>query len=131
VLRLRIIKVSWFIALIAMCVNGYAHDTDGFYVVPVPTGEIVEREVCNGTPVGVVAFVVDTMPAFRVVSTGDVFSTTSGHLIQVTGNSEFVNGSDQPQSFRVAPSSLPNPTNGIKGPYYIISRGKLLYARFL
>lgn len=139
-LRLGIIKVSWFIALIAICVNGYAHDTDGFFVIPVPSGKIVEREVCNGTPVGNVLFTI-TENRTSFITTGDVFSTTNGTLVEITGiaNDTFVGGIQDKNDydiytyiFRSTPNSLPSPqNNGVKGPYYFLNRGKIAYARFL
>jgi hypothetical protein len=127
VLQNKIIQVSWIIALMAISITGYAQDNDGFYVIPVPTGEVIEKEVCNGAPIGDVVFTIEIERDYVV--TGDVYSTTTGHLIEITGGRAF--GLDYSANFRAAPSTLPPPSDGVKGPYYILGRGEVAYARFL
>ena len=112
--------------LLLLATNLSAHDTDGFYVIP--TGKVVTKEVCNGTPVGNVAFTINTTQS--VMRTGNIYSTTTGHLVEITGGVVYglISGS---ADFRRAPNTLPSPDSGVKGPYYIINAGYVAFARFL
>ena len=114
--------------LLLLTSNLSAHDSGGFYVIPVPTDEIVEREVCNGTPVGNVKFTIESSPVYSVYA-GQVYSTTTGHLVEITGGQVFNRNSNI--DYRVTPSNLPPPTLGVKGPYYVIIEGTVGYARLL
>jgi hypothetical protein len=130
-LRKRFIQVSLLITLMAISHTGFAQDTDGFYVIPipVPTDEVVEVEVCNGTPIGAVAF---TIALNGFIYFGDIYSTTAGHLVEITGGYVSYDDGSVDVGFRAAPSSLPPPTGyGVKGPYYAIHNGNIMYARFL
>jgi hypothetical protein len=134
-LRKRFIQVSLLITLMAISHTGFAQDSDAFYVIPipVPTDQVVIKEVCNGTPVGNVAFtIMDVNLYYRdSISFGDVFSITSGHLVEIVGASfEFVASSTEVE-FRAAPSTLSSPDEGAKGPFYTVGKGDIAFARFL
>jgi len=111
----------------------YAHDTDGFYVIPVPTDEVVKQEVCNGTVIGDVAFTI-VISDFSV-SLRDVYFTESGRLIEITGLSigDLFTSDVDSLSFRVSPSTLPPPPtiNGVAGPFFTVLDGRVAHARFL
>ena len=114
--------------LLLLTSNLLAQDSGDFYVIPFPSDEIVEKEVCNGTPVGNVVFTIDVPTSQGYVIEGDVYSTTTGHLIEITGGRVILDGE---LNFRKAPKTLPSPGNGVKGPYYILWAGEIAFARFL
>lgn len=124
------------IVLIVLLVSNayaHAHDDGSFYVIP--TGKVITKEVCNGTPVGSNAFALSEDRPLMYV--GDVFTTTKGYLIQITGihNGDWSGYRYRVRydegSFRIAPATLPQPDEGAKGPYYYLNNGGIAYARYL
>lgn len=118
------------VLVMLLACNVYAHDDGGFYVIP--TGRVIQQEVCNGTPIGNGVFVLNISPSsYQYLYTGDVYATTTGHLVLITGD-RYGSRYDSGSSFRVAPSTLPPPRNGVKGPYYFIDNdGDYVFAKFL
>ena len=96
--------------------------------------KIVEKEVCTA-PAGVEAFTVEESSFFN----GDVYTTTDGRLIIITGTTSSGVGSiiTTDRVFRLAPASLPAPDSsswgesGTKGKYYFLYHGDIAYADFL
>lgn len=126
-------KILTTLIMVLLASNVYAHDDGSFYVIP--TGKVIIKEMCNGTPVGSNAFVLDTVSRVSMHS-GDVYSTVTGYLVEITGlsnpNSQWNSVYYAPgESFRVAPSTLPQPDLGVKGPYYYLNNGGIAYARYL
>jgi hypothetical protein len=131
-LRKRFIQVSLLITLMAISHTGFAQDSDGFYVIPipVPTDQVIEVEVCNGTPIGDVVF---TVLAESNMSTGTFWLTNTGYLVEIIGGEIIPFLGSGPTSFRTSFSSLPQPEGGVKGPFYAVggSNGGIAYARIL
>lgn len=124
----RIIKkLSGLLVLVVSSNAGYAHDTDGFYVIP--TGKVIKQEVCNGTPLGNEAFVV-RMQSLQV-KVGQVFETNTRHIVQITGVDSDLQLFGETKSFWATINNLPPPNLGTKGPYFSSARGKIIYVRFL
>lgn len=134
----RTMKNILIVLVMLLASHAYGQDTGNFYVIPV----IKNVEVCNGEPIGQNSFVLDVEggPSLRVK---DVYSTDKGFLIQITGvDGTYVGASrysynwySSGGNFRKAPSSLPAPNYGSKGPYYYLSSGGsgggLVFAKYL
>jgi hypothetical protein len=130
-LRKRFIQVSLLITLMAISHTGFAQDSDGFYVIPipVPTDEVVEVEVCNGTPIGDALFTVKGEGRFNL---GDVYSTSNNFVIEIVGRtSDDANFSVGDISFYASQNTLPAPQEGVKGPVFTLFLGRFFYASIL
>jgi hypothetical protein len=117
--------------LILLSSNSYGQDTDGFFVIPVIVEKVVVKEVCTGTEIGGEIFTITETGKF--INVGNTYLTSQNRLIEITGvktaSGVFINFKSA--TFRVAPSTLPSPDNGIKGPFFSTVLGSTVYARFL
>ena len=122
--------------------NTYAAQNTGgdFYVIPVPVKVTVVKEVCTGISVGAKAFVLSDNSVNGYVGVDEIFSTTSGRLVQITGITGCSDTTcrfqgraryDRGASFRVAPTALPAPNSGSKGVFYYLADGGIAYAKYL
>lgn len=107
-----------------------SHSYADFYVIPVPK----EVEVCNvGTAPGVEAFKIYLAWAH----VGDVYETNNGQVVIVTGINVGYDdyfgapGLSSWRSFELALDNLPEPTHGVKGAYYALSNGDIMWVDFL
>lgn len=114
--------------LLLLTSNLSAHDSGDFYVIPFPSDEIVEKEVCNGTPVGKTFF---SITGEDFLYKDYIFTTTTGHTVIITGGSVSDYSDGNSFDFKSSPSSFPEPSFGVKGPYYVLRNGNIAYARFL
>ena len=111
------------ILLISIASHSYAD----FYVIP------VTKEVCNGVPAGVEAFGLNLEgSSYDFLYVGDLWMTNEGYFIQITGSSVSVSlifYSDD--KFSLSPELLPEPSYGLKGDYYFLNSGDIIYANYL
>ena len=119
--------VASLIVLISLASSSYA----GFYVIPVGNGTCDCNDGCTGTSVGSKAFVLD-ISSSRYLFPGQIYATTTGHLVEITGyigSCNYLEGA----SFLVAPATLPEPRDnyGVKGPFYYLNGGSVVYAKYL
>jgi len=117
------------VGLITVSLTVLSHDTDGFYVIPTGKVKVIERELCNGTPVGSDVF---SISANFYLETGDVYSTNNDFTIEITGvkfaNRVYYTGT--PLVFRRTIDTLPNPNSGTKGPFYALNSGNIFMRVF-
>ena len=106
-----------------------------FIVMPIPTVEI--KEVCTGISVGAKIFELDISRTYETLRLGDIYSTKSGKLVQITGVRTQYDWMDYlsyyyaDDSFLVAPETLPAVTHGVKGPFYYLDSGSIVFAKYL
>lgn len=103
---------------------------DVAYFPIVVTKEPEYAEFCDGVSVGQDAFAIHN--GYRdSLSVGDVYSTTTGKLIEIVGKANSLNyyELEEINIFKVAPQELPDPKFGQRGPFYNLhTNGQVIYA---
>ncbi len=130
-----------FIAIITILLGGVSHSlASEFYVIPVVTEVEVVKEVCTGVSAGEKVF--ELVGAnfgylsddYAILREGEIYTTTNGKVVQITGTrGEFSWGyyDKDERYFRLAPSVIPAPEYGVKGPFYYTNRGSFAFAKYL
>jgi hypothetical protein len=128
------------IAIIVLFLSSASYSyADGFYVVPVVTEVEVIKEVCTGVSAGEKVF--ELVGAnfgyisedWATLQVGHIYTTTNGKVVQIVGITGGGPGkySKYDRYFRLAPSTIPAPENGIKGPFYYTFAGIVTFAKYL
>jgi hypothetical protein len=134
--KLVTINIKHFLVsfIVLACMVSYSYAA-GFYVIPVVSEKEVIKEICHGnTPVGAQAFVLNIGSSDHShLKIGDIYPTETGYLVEIIGlhNESYSVWYNKGDIFFVAPSNLPQPDYGTKGPFYYMNSGKLVYAHFL
>ena len=123
----HIITIITLTILIGSASSCIADDT----VVVVPLGRVVNKEVCNGVPVGNETFTAELPYDIRLVSVGQIYQTNTGYVIIITGTTKNICCAETSDHFYLTHDEFPDPLYGVKGKYYSTYDGEVVYAYYL